>query len=134
MTQTITPAQFVAKWSQIQQKETAVSHSHFNDICHLVGHQTPLAYEKMLKKRTLINLYNGLVYYRQMVKAGHLFDPDKFDKVTRQSVSRADIQELDDIHVALDQAVLDVYGWPHDLGDEQILERLLALNLERAAG
>jgi hypothetical protein len=45
MTQTITPAQFVAKWSQIQQKETAVSHSHFNDICHLVGHQTPLAYD-----------------------------------------------------------------------------------------
>ena len=33
----------------------------------------------------------------------------------------------------LDQAVLDAYGWPHDLTDEQILERLLALNLERAA-
>jgi hypothetical protein len=27
--------------------------------------------------------------------------------------------------------VLDAYGWPHDLGDEEILERLLALNLER---
>ncbi|WP_420643133.1 hypothetical protein [Candidatus Leptofilum sp.] len=27
----ITPKQFVAKWSQIQQKETAVSQSHFND-------------------------------------------------------------------------------------------------------
>ena len=25
------------------------------------------------------------------------------------------------------------YGWPADLSDEQILERLLALNLERAA-
>jgi type II restriction/modification system DNA methylase subunit YeeA len=45
MTQTLTPAQFVAKWSQIQQKETAVPHSHFNDVCHLVGHQTPLAYD-----------------------------------------------------------------------------------------
>jgi hypothetical protein len=31
------------------------------------------------------------------------------------------------------RAVLDAYGWPHDLGDDQILERLLALNLERAA-
>ena len=31
-----------------------------------------------------------------------------------------------------DPAVLDAYGWPHDLSDEQILERLLALNLERA--
>ncbi len=30
--------------------------------------------------------------------------------------------------------MLDAYGWPHDLTDEQILERLLALNLERAAG
>jgi hypothetical protein len=28
--------------------------------------------------------------------------------------------------------VLDAYGWPHDLGDEQLLARLLALNLERA--
>jgi hypothetical protein len=31
------------------------------------------------------------------------------------------------------QAVLDAYGWPHDLSDEEILARLLALNLERAA-
>jgi hypothetical protein len=28
--------------------------------------------------------------------------------------------------------VLDAYGWPHDLDDEQILARLLALNLGRA--
>jgi len=31
-------------------------------------------------------------------------------------------------------AVLDVYGWLHGLNDEQILERLLVLNLEQAAG
>ena len=31
----------------------------------------------------------------------------------------------------LDRAVLDAYGWPADLGDEAILERLLELNLER---
>ncbi len=30
------------------------------------------------------------------------------------------------------QSRLDAYGWPYDLGDEEILERLLALNLERA--
>ena len=30
--------------------------------------------------------------------------------------------------------MLDAYGWPHDLTDEEILEKLLALNLERAAG
>ena len=41
------------------------------------------------------------------------------------------IEELDDIHHSLDVAVLDAYGWPPDLTDEEILERLLALNLER---
>ncbi|MCA9942171.1 MAG: class I SAM-dependent DNA methyltransferase [Anaerolineales bacterium] len=45
MPKTMTPKDFVAKWSQIQQKETAVSQSHFNDICRLVGHQTPLEYD-----------------------------------------------------------------------------------------
>jgi hypothetical protein len=28
--------------------------------------------------------------------------------------------------------VADAYGWPRDLSDEEILARLLALNLERA--
>jgi hypothetical protein len=30
-------------------------------------------------------------------------------------------------------AVLDAYGWPHACADDEILARLLALNLERAA-
>ncbi|HCP32534.1 TPA: hypothetical protein DIT45_04760 [Candidatus Acetothermia bacterium] len=34
----------------------------------------------------------------------------------------------------LDDAVLDAYGWHHDLTDDEIFERLLALNLERTAG
>ena len=62
------------------------------------------ASEKELKRRTLTNLYNQRPTW------------------------------LDLAHQRLDQAVLDAYGWPHDLSDEQILERLLALNLERAAG
>jgi hypothetical protein len=36
-------------------------------------------------------------------------------------------------HQKLDAAVAAAYGWPVDLTDEQILERLLALNLERAS-
>jgi type II restriction/modification system DNA methylase subunit YeeA len=56
-----------------------------------------------LKKRTLTNLYN-----------------------TRP-------QWLADAHAALDRAVAAAYGWPHDLTDDEILARLLALNLERAA-
>jgi len=35
-------------------------------------------------------------------------------------------------HARLDTSVLEAYGWPHNLSDEGILERLLALNLERA--
>jgi hypothetical protein len=31
-------------------------------------------------------------------------------------------------------AVAAAYGWPADLSDDEILERLLALNLERAGG
>ena len=62
------------------------------------------ATEKELKKRTLTNLYNARPTW------------------------------LDLAHRHLDEAVLDAYGWPHDLSDEEILEHLLALNLERAAG
>jgi len=61
------------------------------------------ATEPELKKRTLTNLYNQRPTW------------------------------LDLAHKKLDQAVLDAYAWPHDLTDDQILERLLALNLERAA-
>lgn len=40
---------------------------------------------------------------------------------------------LDLAHQKLDAAVAAAYGWPADLSDEQILEKLFALNLERAA-
>ena len=55
------------------------------------------------KKRTLTNLYNARPTW------------------------------LDLAHKKLDLAVFAAYGWPDALTDEQILERLLALNLERAA-
>ena len=32
----------------------------------------------------------------------------------------------------LDEVVFAAYGWPGDLSDEKILEKLLALNLERS--
>lgn len=56
-----------------------------------------------LKKRTLTNLYNERPAW------------------------------LDHAHRKLDAAVAAAYGWPADLTDEQILAKLLALNLERAA-
>ncbi len=55
-----------------------------------------------LKRRTLTNLYN-----------------------TRPTW-------LDNIHARLDAAVADAYGWETSVADEEIIERLLALNLEHA--
>lgn len=57
-----------------------------------------------LKKRTLTNLYNQ--------------NP----------------QWLQNAHRKLDDAVLAAYGWDSNLSDAEILEKLLALNLERAQG
>ena len=55
-----------------------------------------------LKQRTLTNLYNQRPTWLQLA------------------------------HERLDRAVLDAYGWPHNLDDEELLARLLALNLARA--
>lgn len=40
---------------------------------------------------------------------------------------------LREIHDELDRAVFEAYGWPSNLSDEGILERLVVLNAERAA-
>ena len=40
---------------------------------------------------------------------------------------------LDFAHKKLDETVLDAYNWPHDLTNDEILERLLILNLNRAS-
>lgn len=42
------------------------------------------------------------------------------------------VSVLKKIHDDLDAAVFDAYGWPHDLTDEQILEKLVKLNTERS--
>jgi hypothetical protein len=42
------------------------------------------------------------------------------------------VSVLKQIHDDLDAAVFDAYGWPHDLSDEEILQRLVELNHERA--
>jgi hypothetical protein len=34
--------EFVKRWSQMQLLETAAAQSHFNDVCALVGHKTPI--------------------------------------------------------------------------------------------
>jgi hypothetical protein len=59
---------------------------------------------KLLAKRTLTNLYNERPAW------------------------------LDLAHQKLDAAVFAAYAWEPTLSDEELLDRLLKLNLERAAG
>jgi len=56
-----------------------------------------------LKKRTLTNLYNQNPTW------------------------------LQDAHRALDEAVFAAYGWPQNISDQEILTRLLQLNVQRSA-
>ncbi|KQW82445.1 class I SAM-dependent DNA methyltransferase [Brevundimonas sp. Root1279] len=73
---------------------------------------------------TLTGLYNVL----EKVRAGTPLDPKDEDVKDRGRVLI-----LKDLHDQIDRATADAYGWRHDLTDEQILEKLVALNAERAA-
>ena len=73
---------------------------------------------------TLTEMYNVL----EKLRAGaELTEKDDDLK------ARGLVLVLRDYHDQLDDAVFRAYGWPRDLSDEQILERLVALNKERAA-
>lgn len=57
---------------------------------------------------------------------------EPFTDQDRAYNDRALVSTLKQIHDELDLAVLDAYGLPHTITDEQILENLVALNAERA--
>lgn len=75
-----------------------------------------------------------LVTVRDAWLAGAAYPELPLEKRTLTNLYNARPDWLDEAHRQLDAAVLDAYGWPHDLNDDEILARLLALNLERAAG
>jgi type II restriction/modification system DNA methylase subunit YeeA len=87
---------------------------------------------QLLKQRTLTNLYNALEKYRAQ-KSGN------GGKRSGTDAAEAFAPRLAELHDALDRAVLEAYEW-EDLadklrtpdGDEELLRRLLALNLARA--
>lgn len=73
---------------------------------------------------TLTDMYNAL----EKLRAGEVLDED--DKRIKDEGL---VVMLKEYHDRLDAAVARAYGWPLDLSDEQILERLVALNAERAS-
>jgi hypothetical protein len=73
---------------------------------------------------TLTQMYNVL----EKLRSGGALTP-------REAVVKAEalVLVLKDYHDELDAAVLRAYGWPAGLTDAEVLERLVALNQERAA-
>jgi hypothetical protein len=72
---------------------------------------------------TITGMYNVL----EKLRSGEALTA-KEKKIHEQGL----VSVLKQIHEDLDAAVFDAYGWPHALSDEEILERLVALNAERA--
>ena len=80
--------------------------------------------QELHPKLTLTDMYNALDKLRN---GGELTAQEK--SIHEQGL----ISVLRQIHDDLDAAVFDAYGWPATLTDDEILERLVALNAERAA-
>ncbi|MBU0611004.1 MAG: class I SAM-dependent DNA methyltransferase, partial [Armatimonadetes bacterium] len=78
---------------------------------------------------TITNQYAALERLRQIERDGG----SSLTAKERAFHDAALIGVLKSLHDDLDAAVTDAYGWPVDLTDEEILERLVALNAERAA-
>ncbi len=119
------------------------------------------ARERLLRERTLTNLYNAVEEYRRSLTPTPDPSPEFRGGEKRrrngQTAAQAFAPRLAELHDALDRAALAAYGWddisPHPLtpsplhgegehgsvymlrtteGDEELLRRLLALNLARA--
>lgn len=71
---------------------------------------------------TLTEMYNVL----EKLRVGAALDDDD-----RRIKDQGLVLMLKEYHDRLDAAVARAYGWPVDLTDEQILERLVALNADR---
>ncbi len=75
-------------------------------------------------KLTLTDMYNVL----EKLRAG-----EELTAKERTIHEQGLVSVLRQLHDDLDAAVFDAYGWPATLTDDEILERLVALNAERAA-
>jgi hypothetical protein len=74
----------------------------------------------------------GTVRYPRMV-AKDAASAEKLKKRTLTNLYNESPAWLKTAHAKLDVAVFAAYGWPTDISDDDLLARLLALNLSRAA-
>ena len=120
---------FPFPWSPGQEDESHPAHSRISAAAKQLNAERdawlnpPDMSEKELKDRTLTNLYNALNVFRGR------------DSMKTKEAAADFAPRLDQLHRELDQAVCDAYGWDYDVLDdeEEILRRLLAMNLARAA-
>ena len=133
----MTAAEFKKKWSRNQSKESAAYQEHFNDLCRLLGQPTPNEADPSGS--------DFLCFQKRVVKDAELFElhetPDASEPTER---GFADVWKKDcfaweykgkkkNLDEAYKQLLRYRESFPADFTDEQILEKLLALNLERAA-
>lgn len=131
----IRPQEFVSKWRSVTLKERAAVQEHFLDLCALIGHPTPAQADPTGERFTFeagTAKLGGGQGFADVWKRG-FFAWEYKGKHANLDNERP--TWLDLAHKKLDAAVAAAYGWPEDLADlddEEILARLLALNLARA--
>jgi type II restriction/modification system DNA methylase subunit YeeA len=110
--------------------------------------QEPAAQRIELAAKRLNDLRNGWLYPTDLIKHVPEDVPGYPDRILPAGIAaKAELKKrtltnlyndrpawLINAHAELDAAVAAAYGWPADLSDDEILKRLLALNLERSAG
>jgi hypothetical protein len=72
----------------------------------------------------------GTVHYRRLAP----LDAECAKELAKRTLTNLYNQRptwLANVHRRLDEAVFDAYGWPADLTDDEILAKLLELNLAR---
>jgi hypothetical protein len=79
--------------------------------------------QELHPKLTMTGMYNVLVKLRS---------GEPLTAKEKTIYEQGLVSVLKQIHDDLDAAVAEAYGWPVDLSDEEILERLVALNHQRA--
>ena len=109
------------KGSQLREAESGFRYSHTETFLTF-----PFPHPTTEQRETIADAARELNQLRENWRAA---DP----KRTLTGLYNSNPTWLQNTHAKLDTAVADAYGWPADLSDQQILENLLELNLQRHA-